>query len=183
MNPTITRRTLFLTFVALWATTSVAWTKDGEDSGGDDNGGGDDHGGGDDNSGGGSGGDDGGSGSGDDNGGGDTTGGSGSGSNSGPDSGQSGHNDEPSDTGIKSTGNDFVDRRRKEQELASRSVKSGKAASLRSVIAHCEKNYNGKVLDVKLRQQKRGLVYEVRILTKTSFVRFLSLDAKTLKKF
>lgn len=72
--------------------------------------------------------------------------------------------------------------RRKEQELASTSVKSGKAQPLRSVIAHCEKTYKGKVLDVKLRQKSRGLVYEIRMLTKASFVRFISLDAKSLRR-
>ncbi len=50
------------------------------------------------------------------------------------------------------------------------------------MIAHCERNYKGKVLDVKLRERASGNVYEVKILSKSNFVRFIRLDAKTLAK-
>ncbi len=50
------------------------------------------------------------------------------------------------------------------------------------VIAHCERNYKGKILDVKLRERGNVTVYEIKILSKSNFVRFIRLDAKSLDK-
>jgi uncharacterized membrane protein YkoI len=67
------------------------------------------------------------------------------------------------------------------QDEARAAVKSGKAASLPLVLAFMSINFPGEVLDVKLLQNQKGFVYEVKYLAKSTNLQVVTLDAKTLK--
>jgi uncharacterized membrane protein YkoI len=67
------------------------------------------------------------------------------------------------------------------QDEARAAVKSGKAASLPLVLAFMSINFPGEVLDVKLLQNQKGYVYEVKYLAKSTLLQVVTLDAKTLK--
>jgi uncharacterized membrane protein YkoI len=67
------------------------------------------------------------------------------------------------------------------QDEARAAVKSGKAASLPLVLAFMENHFPGEVLDVKLLQNPKGYVYEVKYLAESSLLQVVTLDAKTLK--
>jgi uncharacterized membrane protein YkoI len=67
------------------------------------------------------------------------------------------------------------------QDEARAAVKSGKAASLPLVLAFMSINFPGEVLDVKLLQNQKGYVYQVKYLAKSTRLQVVTLDARTLK--
>jgi uncharacterized membrane protein YkoI len=93
--------------------------------------------------------------------------------------------DEKDDNSGKGSGKDngkSGTKRDKEHDRARKAVQNGKAAPLKDVIEHAERTYKGKVLNVELRERFLGYVYEVKLLAANNTVRFLRLDAKSLRK-
>lgn len=69
------------------------------------------------------------------------------------------------------------------QDEVKAAIASGNAATLPLLLAFLNLNYPGKVLDVKLRAIDKNYIYEVKLLSNAIFLRTVTLDAKTMKKF
>ena len=69
------------------------------------------------------------------------------------------------------------------QDEVKTAIARGSAATLPLLLAFLKNNYPGKVLDVKLRALDDNYIYDVKLLSNVIFLRTVTLDAKTLKKF
>ena len=69
------------------------------------------------------------------------------------------------------------------QDEVKAAIASGNAATLPLLLAFLKNHYPGKVLDVRLRALDDNYIYDVKLLSNVIFLRTVTLDAKTLKKF
>jgi hypothetical protein len=105
------------------------------------------------------------------------------GGNSGPGSGGSGSggggddDDDDDDDG----GNQGPGSYDGEKESIAQAVASGNAVGIKQLLRHVREKYPGTVIYLRLQKSGGRFIYQVKILTKSSRVQKLKLDAKTLQ--
>lgn len=81
--------------------------------------------------------------------------------------------------GAKSAETDKQAEKRAEQEAIRRAVSRGEVRSLVQILSIARSRVPGEVIKVELEQEKWGIKYEVKILTRAGRVREVELDART----
>jgi hypothetical protein len=114
---------------------------------------------------------------------GDGGGGSGGDRDSGGDDDSGGaDNSGPGSSGKKGSGTAQASGKSITQDEARKAVRTGKALALPLVLAFMANNYPGDVVDVRLRRNGAGYLYEIKYLANSIQLKLVKLDAETLKK-
>ncbi len=69
--------------------------------------------------------------------------------------------------------------KRHDYESARRSVESGEALPLSTIIEEVKKVVDGEILDVELQKTDAGLIYQIKLLSRADKVMLIWVDAKT----